>query len=114
MIVYITGEIGCATKMKLTTNLLMCSVLAGLAESLALAEKMGLDHDDVMQILDMSPISCSFIRQKGAGNDRIHAIQSIWALQYFMQVKRIGCGMNWRFYGCTDTHIPHQTFCVRF
>jgi len=60
------GEIGCATKMKLTTNLLLGSVLAGLAEALALAEKIGLDHDEVMQILDMSPVSCSLIRQQGS------------------------------------------------
>ena len=64
-----SGEIGCATKMKLMSNLLMGTVLAGLAEALALAEKIGLDHDEVMQILDMSPVSCSLLRNKGSGKD---------------------------------------------
>ena len=61
------GEIGCATKMKSISNLLEGTVLAGLAEALALAEKIGLDHDEVMQILDMSPVSCSLLRNKGSG-----------------------------------------------
>ena len=53
--------------MKLITNLVMGTVIAGLAEALALAEKIGIDQDEVMQILDMSPISCAFIRNKGSG-----------------------------------------------
>ena len=53
--------------MKLVTNMLMGSVLAGLAEALALAEKVGLEQDEVLQILELSPIACSFIKAKGQG-----------------------------------------------
>jgi len=59
------GETGSAAKMKLVTNMLMGSVLAGLAESLALAEKVGLEQDEVLQILELSPVACPFIKTKG-------------------------------------------------
>ena len=65
--VNVAGEVGTATKMKLVMTCMMGTVLAGLSESLALAEKVGLDQEDVMQIMQLSPIACSYIRTKGNG-----------------------------------------------
>jgi len=53
--------------MKLVLNLFMGTVLAGLAESLALAEKVGLDQEEVLQILDISPAACPLVKFKGHG-----------------------------------------------
>ena len=68
---YISGEIGCAAKMKLVLNLFMGTVIAGLAESLALAEKVGLDQEGVLQILDLSPVACPLVKTKGHGESTI-------------------------------------------
>lgn len=62
---FFLGEIGTAAKMKLVVNLMIGSMLAGLAETLALAEKVGLDQDEVLHILELSPASCPFIKTKG-------------------------------------------------
>ena len=47
--------------------MLMGTCVAGLAESLALADKVGLDQDALLQILDLSVMSCPLIRAKGQG-----------------------------------------------
>lgn len=61
------GEAGSAAKMQLVTGLCTGTVLAGLAESLALAEKVGLDQDQVLQILSLSSVNCQLVKQKGIG-----------------------------------------------
>lgn len=53
--------------MKLVVNMLMGTFVAGLAESLALADKVGLDQDALLQILDLSVMSCPLVRSKGQG-----------------------------------------------
>lgn len=63
----ILGEVGSATKMKLVLNILIGSTLAGLAESLALASKLGLDTNEVLQIINNSTASSQFLREKGSG-----------------------------------------------
>ena len=45
----------------------MGTVLAGLAESMALAEHIGLDQEEVLKILTLSPVSCPLVRTKGKG-----------------------------------------------
>ncbi|ELU08924.1 hypothetical protein CAPTEDRAFT_178346 [Capitella teleta] len=62
---FFLGEVGSASKMQLISGLCSSTVLAGLAESLALAEKVGLDQDQVLQILSMSSVNCQLIKQKG-------------------------------------------------
>ncbi|KAI0210115.1 hypothetical protein LSAT2_005119 [Lamellibrachia satsuma] len=62
---FFLGEVGSATKMKLVISMLMGTVLAGLAESMALAEHIGLDQEEVLKILTLSPVSCPLIRTKG-------------------------------------------------
>ena len=64
---YYVGEVGSATKMKLVISMLMGTVLAGLAESMALAEHIGLDQEEVLKILTLSPVSCPLVRTKGKG-----------------------------------------------
>lgn len=53
--------------MKLVLNILIGSTLAGLAESLALASKLGLDTNEVLQIINNSTASSQFLREKGSG-----------------------------------------------
>jgi len=67
MVCVLTGEVGSATKMKLVISMLMGTVLAGLAESMALAEHIGLDQEEVLKILTLSPVSCPLVRTKGNG-----------------------------------------------
>lgn len=68
------GEVGSATKMKLVLNILIGSTLAGLAESLALASKLGLDTNEVLTIINNSTASSQFLREKGSDmvNNRIN------------------------------------------
>jgi len=44
------GEIASATRMKLVLSLLIGTTLSGLAESLALADKLGLSTEDVLKV----------------------------------------------------------------
>ena len=53
--------------MNLVISMLAGTVLAGLAESMALAEHLGLDHGDVLEIVSMSPVNCPLVRSKGNG-----------------------------------------------
>ena len=64
----VAGETGAATKMKSVMNLLSGTVIAGLAESLALSEKVGLKPSEVMQVLEMSPMHCPLIKKLANGN----------------------------------------------
>jgi len=59
---------GCATKMKLVLNMLMGTMLAGLAETMALAEKIGLNNAEVLNILSHTTGSSALLRTKGTGN----------------------------------------------
>ena len=58
---------GFATKMKLVLNMLMGTMLAGLAESMALAEKIGLNTAEVLNILSHTTGSSALLRNKGTG-----------------------------------------------
>ena len=53
--------------MKLVVNMLLGVMTAGLAESMALAEKVGLDQDELLQILEMSDLNSTALRSKGNG-----------------------------------------------
>ncbi|ESO04960.1 hypothetical protein HELRODRAFT_111417 [Helobdella robusta] len=59
------GGIGSATCMKLVVNMLQGTLLAGLAETLALGEKLGLDQSQVLNILTLLPISSQLNSLKG-------------------------------------------------
>jgi 3-hydroxyisobutyrate dehydrogenase-like beta-hydroxyacid dehydrogenase len=60
------GAMGLATRMKLVLNMLVGTTLAGLAESLALATKLGLNITDVLEVLSHSSASSQFMQEKGA------------------------------------------------
>lgn len=59
--VVVLGECGCATKIKLALSLLSGTIMAGLAESLALTEKVGLSGQDFTRIIQMSNMNCPLI-----------------------------------------------------
>jgi len=62
-----TGEVGSATSMKLVVNMLFGTMLAGLAETLALGEKVGLQQEQILEILSLLPISSKLNLAKGDG-----------------------------------------------
>ena len=63
----LSGEVGSATSMKLVINMLFGTTLAGLAETLALGEKVGLKQEQILEILSLLPISSRLIVAKGDG-----------------------------------------------
>ena len=61
------GDVGNAARLKLVVNLVMGVTIAGLAEGLALAEKVGIKQEDVLDILNLGELSCELLRTKGQG-----------------------------------------------
>ncbi len=55
--------------MKLVVNMLMGTVIAGLAESMALAEKIGLDQAELLRVLMMSTVQSPLLETKGTGKN---------------------------------------------
>lgn len=53
--------------MQLVVNTLIGTVAAGLAESMALAEKIGLDPAEVLRVLMLSDAASSLVETKGTG-----------------------------------------------
>ena len=60
-------DLGMASKMQIVLNALYGTTLAGLAESLSLASKVGLDPSEVLEVLGHSSASSLLIREKGNG-----------------------------------------------
>ena len=58
---------GAATRMKLIVNMVMGSVVASLAEAMAMAEKVGLDQEDVAEVLSLGSLNCPTIAHKSQG-----------------------------------------------
>jgi 3-hydroxyisobutyrate dehydrogenase len=56
---------GAATRMKLVLNAWLVSLIEGLAESIALAEGMGLDPAQFIDIIDGGPIGPPYAKMKG-------------------------------------------------
>lgn len=62
---YYLGEVGNASKMNLVLQLMSGVALAGLAEGMALADRAGLQQKDVMEVLELTSLSCPLMVQKG-------------------------------------------------
>lgn len=58
------GPVGNALLMKLTVNLLLTTMLAGLAEAVHFADKHGLDLATLKETIDAGPMNCDFTRIK--------------------------------------------------
>lgn len=58
---------GAATRMKLIINMVMGSVVASLSEGMAMAEKVGLDLEDVAEVLSLGSLRCPTIVHKSQG-----------------------------------------------
>ncbi|KAK7486991.1 hypothetical protein BaRGS_00021807, partial [Batillaria attramentaria] len=61
---YLGNEVGTATRMKLIHNMMLGTMVAGLAEGMALAEKVGLDQEDLAEIFSLGSLNCSTINFK--------------------------------------------------
>lgn len=53
--------------MKLIINMVMGSVVASLSEGMAMAEKVGLDLEDVAEVLGLGSLRCPTIIHKSQG-----------------------------------------------
>lgn len=70
------GEVGKASKMNLVLKLTAGIIMAGLAESMALADRAGLQQKDVLEILELTSLSCPAIIEKGKGkNNKMNEIK---------------------------------------
>ena len=58
---------GAATRMKLIINMVMGTVVASLSEGMAMAEKVGLDLEDVAEVLSLGSLKCPTIVHKSQG-----------------------------------------------
>jgi 3-hydroxyisobutyrate dehydrogenase-like beta-hydroxyacid dehydrogenase len=65
----LADEVGTATRMKLIHNMILGTVMASLAEGMALAEKVGLDQEDLHEILCLGSLNCSTVNHKGQGTN---------------------------------------------
>ncbi|XP_052794236.1 uncharacterized protein LOC128227590 isoform X2 [Mya arenaria] len=61
---YLGSDPGAATRMKLIINMVMGTVVASLAEGMAMAEKVGLDLEDVAEVLSLGSLRCPAIIHK--------------------------------------------------
>ncbi|XP_041358093.1 putative oxidoreductase GLYR1 isoform X2 [Gigantopelta aegis] len=61
---YLGNEVGTATRMKLIHNMILGSVVASLGEGMALAEKVGIDQEDLAEVLSLGSLSCPTINHK--------------------------------------------------
>jgi 3-hydroxyisobutyrate dehydrogenase len=59
------GAAGEATKLKLVVNAWLAALLSGLAESVALAEGLGLDAQRFLDVIDGGPLGCGYATVKG-------------------------------------------------
>ncbi|XP_074110544.1 nucleosome-destabilizing factor [Cotesia typhae] len=59
------GEVGNASKMNLVLQLMAGITLAGLAESMALADRAGLQQKHVLEVLELTSLACPAILDKG-------------------------------------------------
>ncbi|XP_014682002.1 PREDICTED: putative oxidoreductase GLYR1 homolog [Priapulus caudatus] len=92
------GDVGNATRMNVVINMIMGTMIAGLAEGMALAEKCGVNQHDVLEILEMGSMNCSIIRQKGKsiveGADQEDAFQPHFPLKHQQKDLRLAIAMG--------------------
>ena len=63
--------------MNLVLQLMMGVAVAGVAEGMALADRAGLQQKDVLEILELTNLSCPLLLDKGKGDVHHHLRQSI-------------------------------------
>jgi 3-hydroxyisobutyrate dehydrogenase len=61
------GEAGKGTALKLVVNTWVLALVEGLAESVALAEALGLDPAKLIEVLDGGPLYAPYVKVKGQG-----------------------------------------------
>lgn len=59
------GEVGAGTKLKLVVNAWLAALVGGLAESVALAERIGVDPRRFLEAIDGAPVGAPYAQLKG-------------------------------------------------
>ncbi|XP_064636114.1 uncharacterized protein LOC135493113 isoform X3 [Lineus longissimus] len=62
---FFLGDVGNGARMKLLSNMISGVMVAGLAEGMALAERVGVKQEDLLDILSMGDMDSHLLRQKG-------------------------------------------------
>nr|CAD7459508.1 unnamed protein product [Timema tahoe] len=62
---FFIGDVGNASMMNLIIQLISGVTIAGLAEGMALADRVGLSQNDVVEILELTQLNCPWILEKG-------------------------------------------------
>ncbi|KAF8058451.1 GLYR2 [Scenedesmus sp. PABB004] len=62
---FFLGPVGAGARMKLVVNAIMGAQMAGFAEGLALADKLGLESKDVIDVVGLGAIACPMYALKG-------------------------------------------------
>lgn len=62
---YLGGSIGDASKMGLVISMLVGNLIGSLAESMALADRTGLNQKDLLEIFSLSSLNCPTLLSKG-------------------------------------------------
>ncbi|KAF2352528.1 6-phosphogluconate dehydrogenase NADP-binding [Trinorchestia longiramus] len=90
---FFLGEVGNASKMNLVMQVMAGVTLAGLAEGMALADRAGLQQKDVLEIMELTSLSCPLIIEKTKaiieGGFTTHQ-----ALQHMQKDIRLGLAMG--------------------
>jgi len=58
------GEVGAGSSMKMVINLLLCTMISGLSESLTLGEKCGLSKNAMLETVLAGPLGCGLFSMK--------------------------------------------------
>lgn len=61
----LTGNAGSSTKMNLVLQLIAGVMISGLSEGMALADRIGLEMKDVLDVLSLTSMACPLVIEKG-------------------------------------------------
>jgi 3-hydroxyisobutyrate dehydrogenase-like beta-hydroxyacid dehydrogenase len=70
LLVLFSGDVGNGARMKLLTNMISGVMVAGLAEGMALAERVGVKQEDLLDIMSLGDMDSQLLKTKGQGTCR--------------------------------------------
>lgn len=97
--------------MKLIVNMIMGTAMASLAEGMAMAEKVGLDQEDVAEVLSLGSLSCPTVIHKSQGTSYF-PLALFYVQQFYIIIKynkRYQCGIKIQVYVSEELRV--QSCC---
>jgi len=90
---FFLGDVGNASKMNLVLSVMTGVTLAGLAESMALADRAGLQQTDVLEVLGLTSVACPLVLDKTKAIIE-GGFTTNQALQHMQKDLRLGLAMG--------------------